>query len=343
MEEKLYEDIRIALEEKEANLNDWLENASEEEKRLYLGPAGQGAVDAQIEHIDNALQELEQGRLGVCDVCHGMVDDNLLELDYTSCVCLDHYSDEQRRELEAELELSQTLQRALLPQQMPPISGLDIAAYSRPAQIVTGDYFDFVQFKDGLPGIVIADISGHGVSAGMLMTSLQTAFHTLVPDSISPVEVLERINRLYMHNIRLTSFVTVFFGKFDPASHILSYASAGHPAYLYRAHSDQDIWLDRTAPAIGLVEGAHIGLQEVELSPGDVLVLFTDGITEAMNSNHFQFGNEALARVIRQHKGSPARTIMSEILKSVNTHIQESAVSDDITLVVSKAVPGLPA
>ena len=132
--------------------------------------------------------------------------------------------------LRAELELSQNLQRALLPQQTPPISGLDIAAYSRPAQIVTGDYFDFVQFKDGLPGIVIADISGHGVSAGMLMTSLQTAFHTLVPESTSPVEVLERINRLYVHNIRLTSFVTVFFGKFDPASHILSYASAGHPA-----------------------------------------------------------------------------------------------------------------
>jgi sigma-B regulation protein RsbU (phosphoserine phosphatase) len=339
MEGKVYEEIRTALEEKEANLSAWLEQASEEEKKLYLGPAAESAVDAQLETIENALEELEEGQLGMCEVCHGMVDENLLELDYTSCVCLEHYSEQQRRQLETELELSQNLQRALLPQQIPPITGLDIAAFSRPAQIVTGDYFDFVQFKDGSPGIVIADVSGHGVSAGMLMTSLQTAFQTLAPDAESPVDVLQRINRLFMHNIKLTTFVTVFFGKLDPESRTLSYASAGHPAFLYRASTDQDIWLARTAPAIGLVEDSHVGLAEIQLEPDDVLVLYTDGITEAMDANHFQFGEQALASVIRQNKQASAQALVSEILGSVKSHIKDSEVADDITLVVCKAVP----
>ena len=98
----------------------------------------------------------------------------------------------------------------------PRIPGLNVAAFSRPAQIVGGDYFDFVPFKDGGHGFVMADVSGHGVSASMLMTSLQTAFHTLVPGAESPLEVLERINHLYMHNINFTTFVTIFFGKLDP-------------------------------------------------------------------------------------------------------------------------------
>src|SRR6266545_4574901 len=80
---------------------------------------------------------------------------------------------------------------------------------------VSGDYFDFMNFKDGAHGIVMADVSGHGVSAGMLMSSLQTAFQTLVPESDSPLDVLERLNRFYMHNINFTTFVTIFFGKFD--------------------------------------------------------------------------------------------------------------------------------
>src|SRR5574338_370758 len=254
MEGKLFEDIRSALMEKQANLTEWLEQAPQEQKQVQLGTAEEEAVQQQLETIEIALDHIHEGVLGVCEVCHGVVDDNLLQMNYTACVCLEHYSDEQRRQLENELELSQTLQRALLPRQLPTIPGMEIAAFSRPAQIVTGDYFDFVHFKDGSPGLVIADVSGHGVSAGMMMSSLQTAFQTLAPEAFSPLEVIERINRLYIHNINLTTFVTVFFAKLDPASRSVSYANAGHPAYLYRAATDEDLWLRRTAPAIGLVE-----------------------------------------------------------------------------------------
>jgi hypothetical protein len=122
------------------------------------------------------------------------MDPELLQMDYTAAVCLGHFTDDELRQLENELELSQVIQRGLLPQQVPTIEGVNIAAFSRPAQILGGDYFDFIDFKNDTHGLVIADVSGHGVSAGMFMSSLQTAFHTLVPDATSPLEVLERID-----------------------------------------------------------------------------------------------------------------------------------------------------
>jgi sigma-B regulation protein RsbU (phosphoserine phosphatase) len=338
MESKIFEDIRIGLEEKQAHLKDWLESTPVDEKEGQLGPVEETAVKRELQSLEVALEEIDEGTLGVCEICHGIVDGNLLQMDYTSCVCLDHYSPEQRRQLESELELSQTIQRALLPQQIPMIPGLDIAAFSRPAQIVTGDYFDFVQFKDGAHGLLMADVSGHGVSAGMLMTSLQAAIQTLAPESDSPLEVLERINRLYIHNINFTTFVTVFFGKLDPRSRTLSYANAGHPALLYRAETDEEFWLPRTGPAIGLVEHYPSVVQNLELKQGDILILYTDGITEAMNSGHMQYGEMALAEVVRQHRDASAEELVTEILGSLNTYIQGSTLADDITLMVSKVI-----
>jgi hypothetical protein len=141
--------------------------------------------------IQISLQQVRDNQVGP--------NSELLQMDYTSAVCLGHFSDEELRQLESELELSQVIQRGLLPQRVPSIEGMNLAAFNRPAQLVGGDYFDFVDFKDGKHGLVMADVSGHGVSAGMFMSSLQTAFHTLVPEADSPLDVLERINRLYYH------------------------------------------------------------------------------------------------------------------------------------------------
>ena len=114
--------------------------------------------------------------------------------------------------------------------------------------------------NDALPEVEAMVI----VSAGMLMTSLQTAFHTLVPESNSPLNVLERINRLYIHNIKFTTFVTIFFAKFDPKTRLFTYANAGHNSgYLYRASKKQDMWLHPTGPAIGLMEGFILSTEEI--------------------------------------------------------------------------------
>ena len=264
-------------------------------------------------------------------------NNELLQMNYSSAVCLGHFSEEELRQLQSELELSQVIQRGLLPQHVPSIEGMNLAAFNRPAQIVGGDYFDFVDFKDGKHGLVMADVSGHGVSAGMFMSSLQTAFHTLVPELDSPLDVLERINRLYIQTINFATFVTIFFGKYDPQTRTLSYANAGHSsAYLHRVATDREIWLRPTGPAIGLTEGFTIRREEIQLEPGDILLLYTDGITEATNHQGILWGEDKLAEIIRQNADSSAGQLIQKIVVALKDYTNGSPLDDDVTLVISK-------
>jgi sigma-B regulation protein RsbU (phosphoserine phosphatase) len=331
------EDIKKGLAETGENLYHWLDATPEDKQQVQLGPVDETAVEEHLNVINESLGKIEEGTFGICEICHEPVDDELLMMDYTTTVCLGHYTEEELRQLENELELSQVVQRSLLPQQSPTIPGMSIAGFSRPAQIVSGDYFDFIQFKDGTHGIVMADVSGHGVSAGMLMTSLQTAFHTLVPESNSPLNVLERINRLYIHNIKFTTFVTIFFAKFDPKTRLFTYANAGHNSgYLYRASKKQDIWLHPTGPAIGLMEGFILSTEEIELQDEDILLLYTDGITEAMNAKGEQFGTERLAKLIREKTDLSAQELANAILLTVSDFAEGKNFVDDITIITCK-------
>jgi len=341
MESDVIGRIQAGLECKRENLVHWLESAPEVEKETCLcceDEVDEQEVQAHLQVIDTALDKAADQTLGVCDVCHGQVEARLLEMDYTASVCLDHYSDEERRQLENELELSQVVQRALLPRETPSIPGVDLAAFSRPAQIVGGDYFDFFRFHDGAHGLVIADVEGHGVSSGMLMSSLQTALHTLVPDNDSPVPVLERINRFYIHNINFTTFVTVFLSRFDPATRELTYASAGHnpPLLLHLNGGTSASWLNPTAAAIGLTEEYHVRAETITLSPGDVLLLYTDGVTEATNAEGKPYGADRLALAAREHAGLSAQELVRGIRQSLQAFCGEKPLADDITLLACK-------
>jgi sigma-B regulation protein RsbU (phosphoserine phosphatase) len=239
--------------------------------------------------------------------------------------------------LEAELELSQIVQRALMPYRAPVISGVEVAAFSRPAEIIGGDYFDFFKFKDGTHGLVIADVSGHGVSAGMLMSSLQTALQMMAPDTDSPAEILERINRFYIHNIRFTTFVTVFLARYDPYSRTLTYVNSGHnPPAIFRRSSAGIDWLTRTAPAIGLAEEYFPRTETVKLLAGDVLLLYTDGITEALNIDMEQFGVERLAEFIQNAADLTAADMLQVVRQGISAYSGDVPLADDLTLVAMK-------
>jgi len=157
---ELYERIQEGLQEKQKEITEFLETAPEVEKDVCLCDDDE-CIETHLHVIETSLEKIEDNTLGICVICHEYVDPQLLEMDYTAAVCLDHYSDEERRRLESELELSQVVQRALLPQQLPNIKGVEVAAFSRPSEIIGGDYFDFFQFRDGTHGLVIADVSGH--------------------------------------------------------------------------------------------------------------------------------------------------------------------------------------
>ena len=338
MQTSLINRIREGLLGKKETLEQWKLATPESEKQMELGFADETAVDAQLETMEDALHKMDEGVYGICEICHEAVDTELLQMDFTATVCLGHYSEDELRQLESELELSQVVQRALLPQQVPSIPRYDIAAFSRPAQIVTGDYFDFLEFEDGTRGFVIADVSGHGVSAGMLVGSLQTVFHTLTPETDSPVDVLQRINRLYINNINFTTFVTIFFAKLDPQTRMLSYASAGHnPPLLVRASTNEITWLKPTGAAIGLIKDYLSRLDRVQLVEGDTLLLYTDGVIEALSpQGNEQFGYDRLAEIVQQNQALPANELTQKIRQALNEFTQGNLPADDITMIVCK-------
>jgi len=332
----VFQRIEVGLNDKRQNLVDEFETASGAEKEVWVCD-DETCVEEHLHVIDESLAKIADGTLGVCTVCHGIVDHNLLEMDYTACVCIDHYSTEERRRLEAELEMSQVVQRGLLPQRIPSIAGVEVAAFSRPAELIGGDYFDFFKFRDGAHGLVIADVSGHGVSAAMLMTSLQTAIQTIAPDTDSPAEILERLNRFYIHNINFTTFVTVFLARFDPHNRTLMYVNSGHnPPAVFHKNTASINWLTRTAPAIGLSEHYFSRTESVQLSSGDVLLLYTDGLTEAINEGMEQFGQERLAEFLQNSASLSASAILQDVRERVGVFTNGIRLSDDLTLVAMK-------
>ncbi|HEY3313604.1 MAG TPA: SpoIIE family protein phosphatase [Anaerolineales bacterium] len=337
MRKALVSEIQKSIAEKSVNLEQWLESSPVDEKETCLCDAGEQEVHNHLEVIGAVMQKTESETFGICEVCHAEVDSNLLELDYTATVCLGCLSEQEQRDLETELELSQTVQRALMPQVVPAISGLDAAAFSRPAQIVSGDYFDFIPLADGSFALTIADAMGHGIASSMFMSSLQATLHVLLPESQSASLALERINHFYLHNVNYTTFVTIFIGIFNPRNRMLTYFNAGHhPAALVRQGSDQVTWLAPNGAAIGVIEDYRITPGQVQLESGDALLLYTDGIPEAINASSKEFGNERLGQLVIKYASQPAADIITSLRQELAQFIANRPLIDDITMVACK-------
>lgn len=340
MDVTTFQHFRERLINKRNFLTNWLNTTPAEKKSTRLGLTGEQQFNSHLHLIDEAIEKTSTQTLGLCTVCHDYVGTDLLEMDYTYCVCLDHLSPAEARQLEAELELAQTVQRSLLPQHPPQIPGMEMAAFSRPAQIVGGDYFDFLDFLDGSHGLAIADVAGHGVSASLQMASLQTALHTLVPVSDSPASVMQRINHLYQHNINFSSFVTLFLGMLDFKARTLTYSNAGHnPPFLFHPNGHTKLgtsWLEPTGPAIGLLEGSDFQVRTIPLHPGDILILYTDGVTEATNPQHEQFGQQRLAAFVQAEWTQPPKELTRALRSRIEDFSAGQPLADDTTIVALK-------
>jgi len=337
------ERVKRSLLEKRQSLVEWLDTTPVPRKQVQLGPADERAVHAHVQVVDTALEKAEDETLGLCEVCHDRIGSDQLRLDYSACVCIDHFSAEERRHLESELELSQVIQRALLPQSMPAIPGLDLAVFNRPAQILGGDYYDFFQYRDGVPGLTIADVVGHGVSASLLMASLQAALRAMVLESDWPSDVLQRVNHFFFHNVQLATFVTMFLGRFDDRGHTMTYCNAGHSPPLVLRKQDRRnpiSWLQPTGAAIGLVEQSQIPSETVTLAPGDILLLYTDGVTEAVNRQEEEFGRERLAALVRQESDLSAKELVEALRHMLQEFTGGQPLADDTTFVACRIADG---
>jgi sigma-B regulation protein RsbU (phosphoserine phosphatase) len=342
MDESLLARIRTSLRSKRDVLQEWARSAEPQVIQGTLGTSGRDALERHLAVIDAALEQADKNTLGTCVVCHEPVESRLIQMDYTSCVCIEHFSDEERRSLENELELAGAVQRSLLPQQAPAFPHLEIAAFSRPAQIVGGDYFDFFPFAGGRQGIAISDVAGHGMSSSLIMASLQTMLRTLTQDHKSPAELVARINRLCIHNIQFTTFVTLFLAAFEPDSRRLTYCNAGHnPPILLRGQAGvgRNVdWLTPTGPAVGLTEGSSFADEAISLGPGDLLVLYTDGVTEATNPLGEFFGPERLTTIVADNASLAAHDLLHALREGLQSFTERATQADDVTILVLRVV-----
>ncbi len=244
--------------------------------------------------------------------------------------------------VERELNVVAEIQRSLLPKTLPSIPGLELAAHYQTSQWAGGDYYDFFELPDGRWGLLIADVSGHGTPAAVMMAILHSLAHGHPGHPEPPSALLEHVNKQL--SARYTAenevFVTAFYGIYDPARREFSYSCAGHnPPQLKRCSLGclVDSLEDVGGPPLGLFEEVEYPQAQVTLRPGDVLVLYTDGVTEAMNSENKQFGLEMLNAVLTQcNLGAPA--MRDAILEALDRFTASNAALDDRTLLVAKVL-----
>ncbi len=243
--------------------------------------------------------------------------------------------------VERELNVVAEIQRSLLPKTLPAIPGLELAAHYQTSQWAGGDYYDFFELPDGRWGFLIADVSGHGTPAAVMMAILHSLAHGHPGHPEPPSSLLEHVNKRLAARYTAENeiFVTAFYGIYDPTQRQFSYSCAGHnPPQLKRCSLGRvDSLEDVGGPPLGLFDEVKYARAQVTLSPGDMLVLYTDGVTEAMNSDNKQFGLEMLTEALtRCNLGAAA--MRDAILESLDRFTESDPALDDRTLLVAKVL-----
>jgi sigma-B regulation protein RsbU (phosphoserine phosphatase) len=243
--------------------------------------------------------------------------------------------EEAQRQLTAELEVARALQVAILPANFPAKPGCDGAARMIPATTMGGDFYDFIELPGGQIGLVMADVSGKGVPAAFFMAVARTSLRDVAPAHSTPGACLAEANALLCAQNPLDLFVTVFYCMLDPVNGVLRYANGGHnPPYLRRADGSVEALRGTGGLVLGAMPGVTFPDHEVRLHPGDRLLLYTDGVTEAFNGANEAYGEQRLVDEIRTHGGGAAAPLIERICHSVEAFAGGAPQSDDITLIV---------
>ena len=239
---------------------------------------------------------------------------------------------EQER-LARELEVAQEIQTSFLPESHPILPGWQIAAHWRSARRVGGDFYDFLRLPNNHLGLIIADVADKGIPAALFMALSRTLVRVSALTGRDPARALERANQLILSDARSDLFVTVFYAVLDPVTGQMVYTNAGHnPPLLVRANAQVEN-LYCKGIALGVLEEIRLNQKETCLVPGDTLVLYTDGVTEAINADDKEFGVDRLAEVAIAHRHEPAADILVHIDKAITTFVGGQAQFDDVTMV----------
>jgi sigma-B regulation protein RsbU (phosphoserine phosphatase) len=236
--------------------------------------------------------------------------------------------------MEEELRVARSIQEGLVPKSVPTVEGMDLYGFSTPAREVGGDYYDWVPLPGGRIGCVVADVSGKGMPAALLMAQLQAAFKAQAQQGRPPEAVVTSVNQFLSVTMEPARFVTLFYGVFDPGAGTLTYANAGHnPAFLWRRDGTSE-WVGEGGLMLSPVSLSPYQAYTIPFQPGDGIVLYTDGVTEAEAAGGAQWEEAHLQRAIMEGPRNSAREVAQRVMSAVTAFVAGNEQSDDMTLAV---------
>lgn len=242
----------------------------------------------------------------------------------------------ERNRLEQELNVAREIQASLLPWGQPNIPGCHVASYWLAARQVSGDFYDFIRLPNGHWGIVIADVADKGVPAALFMALSRTILRAVALGRSSPAQTLMRVNEILDNDAQTDLFVTIFYAVWNPEAKTLTYANGGHNPPLLLGENGRRHLLNGKGMALGVLPDITIQQNRIQVQPGDTILFYTDGVTEAVNEDFDEFGLERLELTAVNHRKHSAQDLLAAITQAVRDHAGGTPQFDDITLVVMK-------
>jgi serine phosphatase RsbU (regulator of sigma subunit)/catechol 2,3-dioxygenase-like lactoylglutathione lyase family enzyme len=243
---------------------------------------------------------------------------------------------EAERRVTQELAIAKEVQARLFPRTSPPLKSLEYAGSCIPARAVGGDYYDFLSLGPDRLGFVIADVAGKGIAAALLMANLQANLRSQFALALEqPQRLLQKVNRLFCENIPDGAFATLFFGDYDDSSGFLRYVNCGHLCALLLRRDGSFDRLESTSTVLGIFKTWECTVGESSLRRGDLLALYTDGVTESMDHSYEEFGEERLVEVLRRHRHEAPQALLNSVVEEVRSFAPHEQ-HDDITLIIAK-------
>ncbi|KPK28963.1 MAG: hypothetical protein AMJ61_00245 [Desulfobacterales bacterium SG8_35_2] len=243
-------------------------------------------------------------------------------------------AEEARIRSQEEARMAREIQINLLPDSNPEIPGFDIYGISIPAENVGGDYYDFIQLDKQRLAIGLGDVSGKGLAAALVMSNLQATIRGQAMLRVNADECLHRANKLLFDSTDSKTFVSLFYGILDTRNHLISYANAGQNTPLLFSIKNTPVPLKKHGLALGIQHETDYDLEKISLEVGDRLLIFSDGITEAMNKRMEEFGEKRLRQIVQGYNGRSAKDLVHQIIEAIDLHVNNAPQNDDRTLII---------
>lgn len=288
-----------------------------------------------LEDVETALMRMDSGTFGTCEVCGDPIEIDSLDTDPLVRVCLDHMNTQQQRSLEEDLKLAMKIQRKLLPPLDIKVPGWDISYHYEPSGFVSGDYCDIIIPEEAQDHhyLIMGDVSGKGVAASMLMTHLHAMFHSIIPLKLKSNEIMDRVNRQLCESTASSQFATLILADaFDDGK--IEVTNAGHcPPILFSNGNYKE--LPTNGIPMGVLCGAAYESSFAEMKPGDVLFIYTDGLSEAAKEEE-QFETDRILKIGKNFKHMTSRQIVETVKTELNSFLDGTPKADDLTIMVLK-------